>query len=292
MTSIDAEVKDLQRRHPEWQPWLAVVQETIREIEDPRWDAYVPNRADGQQSKIPLLAQATLVFDPRWVERTLDELLNIAYRLGTPKMASLKSVVNANLDALALFNASLCQDTDTPKRIAAGVGADPDAFEAVVALIALPFLHACNRRWSSFIAANWSEGYCPSCGAWPAFAEVRGIERSRYFRCGRCGGEWQSHCLSCPYCALTDHKELVSLVPEKDSASQTVEACNRCLGYVKTFATLQRSPAARVMLDDLATVALDLAAMEQGYKRPHGAGFVLSVNLIENRLSESALAQA
>jgi FdhE protein len=123
------------------------------------------------------------------------------------------------------------------------------------------------------------EGYCPVCGAWPALAEVRGIERSRYFRCGRCGGEWQSHCLLCPYCGMNDHKELVSLVPEKSGSNSVIEACKRCLGYVKTFTTLQGSLPAKVLLDDLASVDLDVAALEQGYKRPPGAGYSLNVKI-------------
>src|SRR5207253_205435 len=92
------------------------------------------------------------------------------------------------------------------------------------ALVAVPFLLACNRRWASAKSVSWMEGYCPVCGAWPAFAEVRGIERSRYFRCGRCSGEWQAHCLFCPYCGMTDHNELASLVPEKGGATSVIEA--------------------------------------------------------------------
>jgi FdhE protein len=121
------------------------------------------------------------------------------------------------------------------------------------------------------------EGYCPVCGAWPAFAEVRGIERSRYLRCGRCAGEWQARALTCPYCGMTDHNQLVSLIPEKAGASRAIEACKRCLGYVKTFTTLQASPAGRIMLDDLASVDLDLAAIERGYGRPQGPGYSLDV---------------
>jgi FdhE protein len=74
---------------------------------------------------------------------------------------------------------------------------------------------------------------------------------------------------------MTDHNQLVSLVPEKAGASRTVEACKRCLGYVKTFTTLQPSPAGKVMLDDLASVDLDVAAMERGYSRPQGPGYSL-----------------
>jgi FdhE protein len=79
---------------------------------------------------------------------------------------------------------------------------------------------------------------------------------------------------------VTDHEELVSLVPEKSGANAVIEACKRCLGYVKTFATLQGSPPAEVMVDDLASVDLDIAALEQGYRRPAGGGYTLDINIV------------
>jgi hypothetical protein len=47
------------------------------------------------------------------------------------------------------------------------------------------------------------------------------------------------------YCGMTDHNELVSLVPEKSGSNSVIDACKRCLGYVKTFTTLQGSPPAK-----------------------------------------------
>jgi FdhE protein len=126
------------------------------------------------------------------------------------------------------------------------------------------------------------EAYCPVCGAWPALAEVRGIERSRHFRCGRCGGEWQSRCLLCPFCGMADHNELVSLVPENSGSNAVIDACKRCLGYVKTFTMLQGSPPAKVLLDDLGSVELDVAALEQGYRRPQGNGYLLNVTVSDS----------
>jgi formate dehydrogenase maturation protein FdhE len=61
-----------------------------------------------------------------------------------------------------------------------------------------------------------------------------------------------------------------------------IDACNRCLGYVKALTKLQGSSPAEIMLDDLASVELDVAAAEQGYKRPQGVGYLLNVTLIEN----------
>jgi FdhE protein len=272
-------VQDLKREHPEWAPWLAVIEEVLREIADPKWDAMVPP-ARRQQSKVPLLAEATLHPEKRSLGRMFQQLLRIAGRSATAKMATLQAVTYEELDVVALFRAAVNHESDRIKELASLVGADAEAFHAVAALLPMPFLHACNRRWKP--SESWIEGYCPVCGAWPAFAEIRGIERSRYLRCGGCGSEWQAHCLFCPYCGMTDHKELASLVPEQSGSRSVIDACNRCMGYLKAFTTLQGSPPAKVLLDDLASVELDCAAAERGYKRPQGAGYSLKATVAQN----------
>ena len=101
---------------------------------------------------------------------------------------------------------------------------------------------------------------------------MRGIERSRHLRCGRCGGAWHSQILHCAYCANTNHDELATLSPENPGTTGSVDACKRCRGYVKLFTRLQGCPPAQVILEDLASVDLDVAALEQGYTRRAGAG--------------------
>ena len=80
---------------------------------------------------------------------------------------------------------------------------------------------------------------------------------------------------------MTDHNELIALVPEKSGSNSVIDTCKRCLGYVKTFTTLQGSPPAKILLADLATAHLDVAALEQGYKRPEGTGYSLDITLTE-----------
>lgn len=290
MTAIEAGLKDLRRQHPEWEPWLAVVQEVLSESVNPEWDTLVPIRSESQQSKFPLLAGITLTLERRSIHRLLEKLVLIAHRSGTSAMASLEPALHRDLELFDLFKASLCQDRERLRDIAAHLGADSEAFQAVTNLLPLPLLHACNRRWASSRSPSWTEGYCPICGAWPAFAEVRGIERSRYFRCGRCGSEWQARALFCSYCSMTDHNELVSLVPEKSGSNSMIDACKRCLGYLKTFTTLQGSPPAKILLDDLATAHLDVAALEHGYKRPEGTGYSLEITLKEKDPTSSLFA--
>jgi FdhE protein len=279
MTTTDRRLKDLGRRHPEWAPWLAVIALVLDEVEGPGWDTVVASCGTPQPRKIPLLAKADVQLDERVTGRMFDNLTQAAGRNSAPRMASLQAVSSAKLDVLRLFQAALNRDSDGLNACASAAGVDPAAFHALAVLMPMPFLHAWNRRCASSVSEDWVEGYCPVCGAWPAFAEVRGIERARYFRCGGCGAEWQARCLFCPYCGVTDHEKLATLVSEQNGSSAVIEACNGCLGYLKTFTTLQAKAPGTIILDDLASVELDLAALERGYKRPPGAGCALDVTV-------------
>ncbi len=280
MTTADAALEDLKRRRPEWQPWLLVVQESLRETGTPAWDAAVPAEVRGESRAAPLLAGATLALPVRSVRRLWQRLIQTASRSGMPKMARIEPL-HAGVDAPLLFTAALCQDSDRLAEAATQAGVDGEALQAVAALLPVPFLHACSRRWASARTRSWVEGYCPVCGAWPAFAEVRGIERSRYFRCARCSAEWYAQALSCPYCGTSAHDDLVTLVPGKSGSNAVIEGCARCDGYVKTVTRLNGCPPGTVMLEDLATVDLDVAALDHGYKRPAGAGYALTISVTE-----------
>jgi FdhE protein len=279
MARADRSLQDLGRDYPEWKPWLAVIEEVLREAADPKWEAFVPERTEPQQSKVPLLSGLTVDLETNVVGRWTQRLIRAAYQSGAPRMATLESVKRAGLNDAVLFEPALCQNTDRLRGIAGDLGVDADALHVVAALVPVPFLQACNRRWRSAISQSWVEGYCPVCGSWPAFAEVRGIERNRHLRCGRCSAEWPVHGLSCPYCGMTDHKEIESLVPEESGTTRAIEACRRCLGYLKSLTTLQRIPAERVLIDDLASVDLDIAALDQGYRKPDRPACFLDVTI-------------
>jgi FdhE protein len=289
MTTSHSALDDLKQRRPEWQPWLAVVEEVFREATSGSWEATVPPLSSERQPRTPLLANAVLSLRAKSVRRVLERAILVASRDGSPKMGTLRRVLHADLDVLALFAASLSHDVVHIHTVGTGVGVDADALQAVAALLPIPFLQACHRRWTTSISPGWTEGYCPVCGSWPAFAEVRGIERSRFSRCGRCGAEWHSHALRCPYCATNDHDELVSLVPENDGFHAVIEACRRCHGYVKALTRLQGCRPEAVMLEDLASVHFDLAALEQGYTRAQDTGYRLAVTVAERTASRGLL---
>ena len=275
MSRVVTSVDSLRGRRPEWEPWLLVIDEAMREAASGGWQSAVP--ADTQRApSSPWIDGTTIVVDPGSVKRYAKRLFDTASRIGTASMTTLKGATKGT-DPIALFEASLRRDPTS--QLAAACHADAEAFQAVVSLVAWPFLQACNRRCASSQREAWTHGYCPVCAGWPVFAEVRGIERSRYLRCG-CGAAWLSQPLLCAHCGNSDHDALRSLMPESADRAGSIEACRKCSGYVKVFTRLQGCAPEAVMLEDLASVDLDVAAIEQGYLRRSGLACPLDVTVV------------
>jgi FdhE protein len=259
----------LGREHPEWARWLAALAPVLREIERSTWDAAVPDSTEPAADGTPLVAGALLQVDAGEADRWLDELGGAA-GLGLARVP----------DALAVLEASVEQDGEALAGLAAAAGAPPEAFAAVAGLAAWPLLHACRRRWADRVDPAWSRGHCPVCGAWPALAEARGVERTRRLRCARCGADWAAEWLRCPYCDNRDHSRLAALVSEPTAERRRVEVCRACRGYVKTLTTLQASPPGAVALDDLASVDLDVAARAEEFRRPDRSACPLGARVV------------
>jgi len=275
-TGRRASLADGARGRAEWQPWLAVLDAVAESSGDRAWRLAVPEApADGAA---PLLAGATLTPDARLVRRWARRLLETAAAAGGAA-AALAGAARADDAALAeLLDGGLAQDAARVSALAIRLGVEPEALGAVAVVAPTPLLRASAERWRDRLAAPWGHGYCPLCGAWPALAEARGLERARRLRCGRCAADWPIAWLRCAYCGVDDHRRLGSLVAERLS-QVTIDTCGACRGYLKTLTTLGPTPADELGLLDLATVELDIAALEQGYRRPAGLGAALGARV-------------
>ena len=112
MSAPEAALNGLRRERPEWEPWLVVVDEILREAGSPAWEATVPAAAPAQRTAVPLLAGTTLTLESALIRRLFRRLIRTASRDGTPKMSSLKAALHADLEWARLFTASLCQESD------------------------------------------------------------------------------------------------------------------------------------------------------------------------------------
>jgi FdhE protein len=179
----------LATKHSEWSPWLSVVREVIAELTGPAWDTQPPRTVAGTDVS-PQLAGAVLQPNSPAVANLLDRLIGVARSNGLdaltgPARGAPKTPVD---EALAVFVATVNGDDAQLDQQALRAGAKPEGWRALVQLLPMPYLHACARRWMASPRTAWSQGYCPVCGAWPAFAEIRGIQRARHLRSGRCRG--------------------------------------------------------------------------------------------------------
>ena len=269
----------LVREHPEWRGWLTVMQAALARAHESAWQTIAVTPALNGSAGAAWLAGARIEMDEGLALRWVRDLLRIAADAGAPtgRAAAVGRRRAAAVDAGAFLRAAV--ELDVPALEAAGAagGLGADLARALAHPAALPLLAACASRAGA--QPGWDRGYCPVCAAWPAVAELRGLEASRQLRCGRCGADWATAWLACVYCGNDDHRELGGLVSESAGAMRRVDTCARCRGYLKSVTTLTARTHAEVVLEDMATVGYDVGALGREAIRPGGLGARLGVDL-------------
>jgi FdhE protein len=283
-TDPAARLADLERQRPEWRAWLRLLGQARRALDDPGWttlfaEAESAGGDAGASAQAPLLHGRNLEVDAARVRRLVRRLASTAVGEEAAGAGSLRGYRPSTVEAVGLLGAAVRQDLAGIGAFAAAGGVDPAALASVADLAALPLMQSCGRLLAHLVPRFWTQGYCPICASWPTLAERRGLDRSRRLRCGRCGGDWPVNWLCCIYCGEKEHERLGSLMPEGRGETLTVETCASCRGYLKSVATLQQIPPLTLLLQDLETVELDLVALDRGYSRPQGGGFVLDVRV-------------
>jgi FdhE protein len=260
----------LDAQHAEWRPLLWLVEAALAETERPVWAESVPAPQHSAALGQPLLSGAIIRIAPGPVRRWVHRAMTIA-GAGASATPFVDALATGRLDPLALFEAAVAEDPDRLDDLARAAGDDHGVLRVVGPIVAMPMLHACRQAWTPLVPTAWAEGYCPICGGWPAFAEARGLDGQRRLRCGRCGGDWRTERLRCPFCGERGHEHLGSLVSEGPER-QSVDVCERCRHYVKALTALVPIRPEHVFLQDLATLVLDVIALERGYCRPDAKG--------------------
>ncbi len=108
---------------------------------------------------------------------------------------------------------------------------------------------------------------CPVCGARPQAAVLRqeGDGGKRFLLCSFCLTEWEFRRILCPVCGEENYQKLPRYTVE-ELASVRVEACDTCHFYLKSV-DMTVDGHAVPLVDEVATVPLDLWATEHGYKK-------------------------
>jgi len=114
---------------------------------------------------------------------------------------------------------------------------------------------------------------CPLCGAKPIVAVLRreGDGAKKSLICMLCGHEWTFRRIYCPACGEQREPQMAFYsAPEINHVR--VDVCDTCHTYLKSI-DLTKTGLAVPIVDELATVPLDLWAREHGYEK-------LQINLL------------
>lgn len=109
------------------------------------------------------------------------------------------------------------------------------------------------------------ESTCPFCKAKPGLAVLRGEGdgAARSLICAVCSTEWPYRRVVCPNCGEENKDQLPVFVPAQTGYVR-VDACDTCHRYLKSI-DLTKDGHAVPIVDELATVALNIWAEERGY---------------------------
>lgn len=232
------------------------------------------------QGGVPLLRGERIALDGRWLRDQYLRLCDAVLDARTPRDDSARAAWTA---AQALRQATKSGTFDIADHAQALIATGPHDLVERVTRLALDAELAGNLlRWTLLplleqVAVQlqpvynvelWQAGYCPICGSWPLLGERRGIEQMPFLRCGLCAGDWRLWDLACPFCDTHDYRDLAYLYDESDAGTQRAMTCDRCRTYYKSVATLAPLTTPMLMVTDLATLHLDLIALERAYAPP------------------------
>jgi FdhE protein len=299
---LDRRVAALRKARPELGEALDLQQQLIREsLTSARPAQAQPFALPREQvaarlrQGVPLLHDQPAVVDVQFAADLFGRLVNVLQKREDPETrASLDALVSAaiggGLDPERLFGEAFVQHADHLAEIALHIGVDGDVLSTLAVQAVAPVLRAYAERLLPLAerlddGSAWHAGYCPVCGGWPLLAELRGVELAEFLRCAGCGSGWRWSRLACPYCGTDDYRVLQTLTID-DERRFRIGVCDHCKGYLKVGNAFDPPPSELLVLDDVASMHLDVAAIERGYHRPEGTGFRIELAVPEDEWLE------
>ncbi len=148
---------------------------------------------------------------------------------------------------------------------AAHAPAAPDqaALDQVLTLAMRPFLSRCAEVLQQRPElALWTHPHCALCGSEPDLSVITPAAE-RHLICGRCTLRWKFEPLTCPYCRNADRAQITSFATP--DGQYRVYACDVCQRYLKAYDGRRATRPVMPVVDSVATLPLDAAAIQRGY---------------------------
>lgn len=130
-----------------------------------------------------------------------------------------------------------------------------------------PFIEKYAEKLRVYVDSNiWLKGICPICGGEPLMGRLEEVSGKRYLQCYLCRTNWEFARLECPFCNNNDQEKLRYFFDE-DNKHHRVELCDQCKSYLKVIDTREVGDRFSIVVENLATLALDIVAKREGFTR-------------------------
>lgn len=127
-----------------------------------------------------------------------------------------------------------------------------------------PFLSRCAEAvMARSTFDGWRHGNCPLCGGEPDFSFIT-PSAERLLICSRCTTRWRFNQLACPFCLNEDRRRITSFATR--DGLYRLNGCDACQRYVKAFDGRHARRPVLPVVDAIATLPLDAAAVQRGYR--------------------------
>jgi FdhE protein len=267
-----AELDRLSEGRPTLAPLLGWLRELLPDLAPLESPPLVQLNAEQAQAKladgIPLLRGEVIPIDlSAFRERLLRacDLLSRQQSDGAA-LAIATALRQGKLEPAAMIEGVLIGEPERIHALAETLELDPTLTATLLRFALFPVFTALAASLAELRSGMaWEQGYCPTCGYWPLLGEFRGLEQTRFLRCGLCADGWEVTRLWCSFCENRDHEQLGFLQVEGEESAYRVATCDVCRGYVKMVTTLTPLPPLQLLVADAVTLHLDLAASERGY---------------------------
>jgi FdhE protein len=224
--------------------------------------------ADRLQRGQRLLEVDDVPFDWPDLRLSLRQVSDILMRYGTVEIADHQALVGLAREGDSLvavvgawYGESAAAPADrAPSPLRSGY---PAVLDEVLTLAARPFLiRAVEMAARNLPETGWPHAWCLFCGALPDLAVIQ-ANGERHLICSRCFARWAWDPLACLWCNA--HGTGAVRTFASPDRRYRVYGCTKCRRYLKAYDMRGARRPVMPLVDAIATLPLDAAAVQQGF---------------------------
>jgi FdhE protein len=225
-------------------------------------------RVHPAQEGLPLISKGQFPIDIKAATALFHRLCRLGKK-ANPHMAVevekiQKAIDKTKIDLQELLTGG--EREQKKEKVAVDWGLDQHVLNFLIENSLRPSIETGRERLGSVLEPeSWRKSHCPICGSRPALSLLKGEGGKRYSLCSYCGYEWRKDRLSCSVCGNKEQASLTYFCGQGEEAFR-IDFCDACHHYIKTIDYRILEPS-EPGLEDLATLHLDVLAVQKGYTR-------------------------